>query len=304
MQLSHCFCWLIPPEDRLNTCKGWDFKQHFMNHVSSEWELCKLDFPTWSNSELALLTWWNALHFLSQHLALSINTWLDSKPLGRKTFQTVKSGMWLGEQECNMSIWYMCISLKCQSITGLKLRNEKNWSCWLSPEGQARANPSEKALDVTGPSFRWRQDWSPDLRLWKDAQDKCSALERRAGLWQTLLPALRGQSTVCNPCSSLWVRPCTALQGQDLLCTCSTEPHKTGISTFSPPFATLNLPLRQKCRSLQHEASSGVPEAGLLHHHCASPALTEHCQPQVCTLVQGLIWTGNCLPQLRPQSVH
>lgn len=189
----------------------------------------------------------------------------------------------------------VCVHIsKCQSITGLKLRNEKNWSCRLSPEGQARANPYEKALDVTGPPFRWRQDWTPDLRLWKDAQDKFSALERRAELWQTLLLALRSQSTVCNPCSSLWVRPHTALQG----CTCSTEPHKPGISTFSPPLATLNLLLRQKCRSLQHEASSGVSEAGLLHHHHASPALTEHCQPQCAHLFKGCPGLATACPSL------
>lgn len=58
MQLSHCFCWLILPENRLNTCNCWDFKQHFMNHLSSEWELCKLDFPMWNNSELSMLTRW------------------------------------------------------------------------------------------------------------------------------------------------------------------------------------------------------------------------------------------------------
>lgn len=56
MQLSHCFCWLILPENRLNTCKGWDFKQHFKNYLCSEWELCKLDLPMLSNSEPAILT--------------------------------------------------------------------------------------------------------------------------------------------------------------------------------------------------------------------------------------------------------
>lgn len=237
MQLSHCFCWLILPENRLNTCKGWHFKQHFKNHLCCEWELCKLDLPMLSNSELAILTRWNDLYFFRQHLALSINTWLDSKSLHSKTYQTVKSRMWLGEQERPMSIWYMCTSLSAKAPQVWSWGMKTTWICWLSPEQQARANPSEKALDVTGPPFRWRQEWTPDLRLLKDAQDKVSALERRAELWQTLLLALRGRSTVCNLCSSLWVslsceRPTAGLYGPHTVLqghTCSAARSNTSL---------------------------------------------------------------------------
>lgn len=98
-------------------------------------------------------------------------------------------------------------------------------------------------------------------------------------------------------CWSVRTPRCSA--GPYLLC--RRGKHKPATSTFSPPLATSNLLLRQNCRSLQHQALlPGVFEAVLLHCHCVAPALAEHCQPPVCTLLQGLTWISSLLPQLSP----
>lgn len=89
----------------------------------------------------------------------------------------------------------------------------------------------------------------------------------------------------------LWTPHCSA--GLHLLC--STEPHKPGISTCSPPLATLNILLRQNCRSFQREASSGVSEAASCFMVVPSWSSASHkCAP----LLKGWPWLATFCPSL------